>query len=832
MSLYLFPAAFMANSFAMMLVMIGLSLFGQPMLAAEFGLIHAASVALFNALSGNARSLILSGAPGVDAAAILRLRLLLLLPLSILVFALSIGLIESGWLFALLLVGRRAAEWLAELFLGEHELQQRSGIALRSLLTQAAASLLLLLALVMESHLATLVLAFWAISPLLWCGRLRASDTRQARGALPATLRTLLPHLASSSVIGTAVYVFRLLLLLLAGKQVAGDLFAAFAIGGILGTVFAQALGPTLVHHEGQGRAASRLERLLARSMQLSLLTGLSLAALALWQPALLDWTGKDGLFWLAVGCSLVGGVVMVHAQRTRLRILQDGSGRDVFGSDLLANMLLIGCVPLLYFSIGPAALPFLYLLGALFSLMFYASEGKDCLAGETGMLRSNERWVLPALALALFLPLFFQLSTGVFRDPSRYFSSGGDFRLLPIPLSVLACYAGILLLGGYARARLALASIFLIFVGMLLTTVLLASLQGSYERAKLILLVQFMLPMFALVLGQQYAARQNALEWLARVLFWLLLLIVPLQLASTLWRGSTVLSPSLYLFSIYQHLQYAPVLFAGAFLIALYGLWQQPFYRRWLLLLGAVMGLYTALSVAVLAVGLLVIGVLVFALRQCLCREQAARAVLLGFLVIASLLLGFLFVSNAKILYAKLGGLLPEALLSLLEMLRGAGGKLPDADAQTQQNVAERLFFWRYYFAGISESWTSLLLGHDQAPDRELYPSAHNYYLDFTYNFGLLALLPLLGLIAFTLQAALRRMASLWKNPALLGLTGVALFLLLADNNLKVGMRQPYAGIITFFLWGMLLNYLATPGQRPASPGDATRLHAEERTP
>lgn len=81
MNLLLYPAASMANTFAMMLVMIGLSLFGKPGLAADFGLIHGATVALFYAFSGNARSLILAESGEVGAAGILRLRLLMLLPL-------------------------------------------------------------------------------------------------------------------------------------------------------------------------------------------------------------------------------------------------------------------------------------------------------------------------------------------------------------------------------------------------------------------------------------------------------------------------------------------------------------------------------------------------------------------------------------------------------------------------------------------------------------------------------------------------------------------------------------------------------------------------------
>jgi|GEM_PF-4791822 len=68
MGLMVFPMAIMANTFAMMLVMIGLSLFGKLALAADFGLVHGATVALFYAFSGNARSLILAESDGIGAA--------------------------------------------------------------------------------------------------------------------------------------------------------------------------------------------------------------------------------------------------------------------------------------------------------------------------------------------------------------------------------------------------------------------------------------------------------------------------------------------------------------------------------------------------------------------------------------------------------------------------------------------------------------------------------------------------------------------------------------------------------------------------------------------
>jgi len=47
-------------------------------------------------------------------------------------------------------------------------------------------------------------------------------------------------------------------------------------------------------------------------------------------------------------------------------------------------------------------------------------------------------------------------------------------------------------------------------------------------------------------------------------------------------------------------------------------------------------------------------------------------------------------------------------------------------------------------------------------------------------------------------------------SHSNLLELVVVVLFLVLIDNSMKVGLRQPYPDIITFFLWTVLLSRLA----------------------
>ncbi|PIA68275.1 hypothetical protein [Pseudomonas sediminis] len=795
MSLLLYPAAFMANTFAMMLVMIGLSLFGKPELAADFGLIHGATVALFYAFSGNARSLILAESGEVGAAGILRLRLLMLLPLGVLAFMLCIGMVDGGWLFVLLLVVRRAAEWLAEIFLSEQELHHHGGAALRFLLIQGCLSLALLLALLDGGVLALPATLFWSLSPLIGCISLGLLS-RALLHSMPllSSIRQLLPHFGSTAVIGVSVYVFRLFILLVADKQVAGDLFSAFALGGILGAVFSHALGPTMVRHEQRSARSGRLVLLFNLVLVSLLLAGGGLVALVWTLPQLLDWTHKGQLFWLAVGCSLAGGVVMVLAQRIRLRIIQDDVGGDVFGSDILANILLVASIPFVFYGLGVNALALLYLLGALLSWVFYASERHGLLPQRDRGWFSQRRLLL-LIALVIFLPVFFQLQGGIFRDPSGSFSSGGVLALLPIPMSVLACYLGMVLLGGYSHARLALLSLFFVFISMLLTSMLLGLGTTGEGRLKLILLIQYILPMFALVLGQQFGGREDALELLARATLLVLLAIVPLQLLTTLLADSLTLSPSLRLFSIYQHLQYVPVLFVAAYVLALFSLWERAGMHGWLQGLTLAMGGYVVLSWSLLAGLLFALGLVLFLLQQHRHDGRTLRRLALPLLALAGALL---------------------ALWHVRTLLHGEGPAPLSASADLlMQEMEGRVGYlerWTFYIDGIAGSWASALFGHPQPPARDLYPSALNYYLDFAYNFGLLGLLPLLLLALYSLAAVLRRWRKFWASTPALGLALVVIFMLTLDSAFKVGLRQPYSGVIMFFLWGLLLVQFARP--------------------
>ncbi|MDD2051960.1 hypothetical protein NPS46_05260 [Pseudomonas putida] len=796
-SILIFPTAFMANSFSLTLVMIGLSLFGKPELAADFGVVHGATVALFYAFSGNARSLILSGRSEGDILHLLRLRCFLLMPLYLLSVGLSVGLVTSSIWLVLLLVARRAVEWVAEIFLSEQEYSHRPRPAIYFFLSQAASSLLLLLCLCVEGELrySYTALIIWAVSPFFWCVRYESfleAFRLPSSGGL--SLKLLLPHFGSTAVIGISVYVSRVFIILLAGRTVAGDFFSAFALGGVLGSVFAQALGPTFVHNESKGARAGNILRVIHCMVLGALCIGAIVVSFSLFWPDVFLWTEKSTLFWLAVGCSLIGSAVMVGAQNIRLRLLQNIRGQDAFGSDMLANIILVGCIPFIYYGLGAEALSGLYLLGSLLSYVFYSTENNGLISKISDT--RYECWVLWLLVILIFLPIFFQLPSGIYRSAEGSYSAEGHLALLPMPLSVLVCYLGIVVLGRFSCARLSLTIIFFTFVIMLFTSLVMAGDYGFDARSKMMLILQYILPMFAFVLGQQFGVRNDATSVLTGSLFWVLITVVCLQLTSTIINGAGFQSSCLYFFSIYHSGSYVPVVFVGAFLIVLFSSSELPAYRWWVLFLSFAMGGYAALSSSSIALILYGVGLLCFLFRSMVLRYRHifALGVLLSGCV--GLVLAYMFLVGGD-------------FSSINRVILSYSWFKEQLPIFFESDLDSRLGYWTFYLSSMIESASSFFGGHSHVLERRDFPSAYNYYLDFSYDFGVLAMLPLLLGIVYTFYVALRNWSKLFKSGGLFGLFGVVVFLLLVENFLQVGMRQPYSGIVVFFLWGFLLSKL-----------------------
>jgi hypothetical protein len=635
---------------------------------------------------------------------------------------------------------------------------------------------------------------------------------------------------------------------LIVGKEAAGNLFTAFAIGGLTGGVFANALGPSIVLHE-QRSGKRHFPFMLRMVLDISLFLGVVVSAASVLELPVLNWTGKSSFFWMATGLSIIGGVIMVYAQRIRLRLLQHDEEHDVFGPDVMSNILLIAAVPFTYWLLGMKAMSGLYLLSSLLAYIFYLSSKKDLTEQP---LQPVDKRIKMVIAGTLLFPVFFQISNGIFRDTTINYNSGGVLANLPIPLSVLACYGGIILLSRYQRAYISFSTIFFTCILMTMATIISTHSDPSQQQAKLILLIQFILPMFALILGQLYnhwKMDENG-RYYEKMFLFVLAILIPWHLIATFYQGLIYLAPSLGIFSIYQCYQYVPLILVSAYLLALFALWSSPKHRLLLLALAPPMAIYVAASMSFLTIVMLLAGWLGFTVFQWVSNHEKLPMVV--FLLCALLLFGYLYYakSHSEAVAFKFGD---SASLEKLRQQRQQKTEVQSqkntqtSDLETEKGNADtqllaqqekerqieqsillqlkknekldkmkipvntliRMHYWRNYIVKIVSSPKILLIGNNEIPDRDEYPSAHNYYLDFIYHFGLLALFPILVLLIYTCMMIYRQRHKICCSPGLTGLCCVTMFLLLIDNSLKVGLRQPYSGIFTFFLWGLLLSRL-----------------------
>ena len=806
-SMVVFPLAALFNSFSMTVLLLVFGLSGRTEIAADIGLVQGATLALFYAFSANARNLILASG-GLDGGGtttrLIEARLILLLPLALTVYFLTVSIAGVLAPLAVVLICRRASEWMGEIGLARHELQGQRQIALETLLFECLSlSLCILLPLFFDADLAICAIP-WAFSPLL---AIRKSNIFRREKVVAVGLGSLLPHFGSTAIIGASVYVFRISIALLTGKSSAGMLFTAFAIGGLIPTVFGQALAPTLVHRYGAYQFSKRLLLIPA----VMLIVGVIIIAIALFQPDWFKFAGRPILFWLATGLSVAGGAVMTIASVLRTQLIHLNDGRDVFGPDLLANVLISTCVPFVFYIFGPNSLAGLYLLSACLSLAFLLGAGeKRSIAGKFPLP------ILCGIGVFLVLPVFFQMSEGLFRDPSFVFETRGVISLLPIPVSILGLFGGVAILGNFAAATRTMTVLF--FMALLFVVTSLIAVQGNSinEGAKLILLAQFLLPIFGLVLGEMYGAktREPIFELTA---LWVLLLILPLQLIATWIHGHTLLVPKVFFFSIYQHLQYFPMIVVALAIIVSLALWNHTRTTRMAVaILLPTTAIYLVSSMSIGAIIGFVFGLASLAHIRVRSLDSKLR---LAPIFAVTLFSGVVYFALAESGF--LSRWLNQTETPLVEMSWQAKfSAMPEADSLSEgehvnvpTGLHSRSEYWRFYLNGIVESPRTFLIGHATPPDRNLYPSAHNYWLDLFYNFGLLALLPLLLLIGTTAQLLWQRRAKLFSDPVLLGAAMASTYLLFGENMLKVGMRQPYPGIVTFFIWGLLLARLGASG-------------------
>lgn len=804
---YLFPAAFAFNGFSLSLLVVISGLSGASSLAADLSLAQASMIAVFFSLSANARNLILKASGEETERSLSQMRGIMAPVLACIALFLSIHISQVDISLSLAIVCRQLSEWFSEIELAHDEKGARYASAKRYLYLSIPSLFGSIAALLFLPSLFLPMLFLWALLPLAYCipGIRRILKTM---GHVSIDWRKLIPNYASTFIIGTVVLFFRLLIAGFSGKETAGQLFTAFAIGSLIGSVYEKTIGPSLAVSQSLSKTKELISRAAWGIPVLGM--GIIIFLLAAWElPAYL---ATHLTLFSALGFSLVGGFIMVGAQEIKISLLHSESRDDVFMGDLVANFGILLSVPVVYLLFGEKAFVALFLIN---SLLVYFSYW--LISGRTGLKVTPrlESYLHILTAFAVLAPVFFQLSSGIYHGRLEVYDWGGALGMLPLPLSMFLCFPLILFMHSLRRFRFFSIFTFLILSTMLLGTILSSAGDTFAARDKVLLSLQCIIPFFGLILAEHAGADETFLRRMAKVFLWVTVMIAGMQILVAVVSGLLRLSPDLYLFSIYGNSQYVAVVMVSAFLIGLISLYPLMEFSgsKSPILFLPIMCLYVALSWSMLAIGLLAFGVGVF-LSLNRFNKIIGLSLLVGLLAFTGVY-GVVFHYKGDFALMKQGSHakfvdLRERANSLEAPISPVTTPPPTSAGALPTNIHERVSIWKFYAGSILNSdIQGILFGHPKPPPRQQYPSAHNYYLDVMYNFGLFTLLPVLSLLFYTVLSVWKSRRIFADNHYAAALASMLFFMLFVENLFKVGLRQPYSGIYSFFLWGLLLSFL-----------------------
>jgi hypothetical protein len=764
-----FPLSVLFNTYSTTGLLIVAGLMGDMTLVVAIGLVQGATLATFHMFSANGRNLILSHQSDDTVFQLARLRALLVIPLCIVVYLLVATFGQVSLSVVTVLLARRGCEWFGEIGLAEHEkLNRPEGCARSVILELVALSTFALLYFVLKAPF-YLSASVWAIIPLV---ALKGISLRSRAKHSSTSGTGLLFNVGSTAIVGITVYAFRVALTSLADQETTGELFTAFAIGGIVPTILGQIMGPTMLMQ--YGHKLRSLKRTLLIVIFVGLL-GLTLCAIALLRPTWLIELRLSQLFLSAIGFSLIGGGLMTVALLLRARFIHLGQ-QLVLGPDLLANTLLLIAVYPIYVLFGPVGLAALYLLSACLNTLYFFLFTK-------AIDRSREitRRIQLYVALLLVSPIFFLWDGSVYSDLPLDASSGSRIENSPLPLAIFSVSIGVGILANYAAIKRSMVFLLSIVVILVLTV---AAQQGSDPvgtRNPNILWPQLVLPMIGVLLGEMYSDAQawRRFAWGATIgIFGAL----ALQLVAAWSQGDLTQAPSTVLFSIYQYFLYFPSISVALATFAVFALWHTNYQTRIVLTCFLILvSLQVVIARSLTGAIELALGLAVFTI--CHWRDRVTRNQMVVVLLVLAV---------ASILYSLALDAVSYREWMILQELQVT---------RSQQ--------WRYFLDKVMFSYETLFLGNPTPLDRALHPSAYNYWLDVLYSFGLLPLIPVIVLFFYTIREAWRQQNNLLSNPLLVS-TGVIVFnLFFVESFFGAGLRQPYSGTISYFFLGCLIAQL-----------------------
>lgn len=760
---HFYPIAFISNMLTMNAVMIVFVVFGVNDLASDIVIAQTSISALLYAFSSNARVKILGSISIEYAKTLALLRLILLFAVIPISYILSVKIGGVDYILSLLIIARRACEWMADISLSEGEKEGDNKYALLFIVTQTAAFALPVLFYIFSNEYKYLGFIIWGVSPLLFFkGELFNHISFFRIHLLNDLYDNFFAHFFGTLATGLSLYVFRLLLVSQFGKSASADLFSAYAIGGILGAIFASAYSPTIAREQNISSTLYRIPRLCYFLGGGSFLTGVIIIILSNNLTGTL--INKGSLFWLCVGVSFIASAVLIFVHLIRNQILIESNGiNNLFGPDLIISILVITSIPLVKITFNENGAAFLLLIQ---SILMYASY--KMYISKFEIYKNLMSIFLLVLAA---LPFFITFSQNPVNN--NFFS--GNLPLLP--LSLAAAYLYLIIYSKYSNIKIPLMFIFSSFLLVFISTIIGQSTDLLGD--KLLYAIQCILPEAAILCGfiinRRYKFSHLKIDY---IFLYCGLTYCVLALMHMFYNQSPLLPNKILFLVIYQHLAYVPLVAISCYFLGIFSIPSASLKNNFLIILTIpIITTYSLFTYNPYAYILVFFSIVIFTFKSI---KKNVYLLIIPAVFIISILVSIKYINFDYFLYSN---------YYLFDINKT----------------------WIYYINSISNSGIRIFYGHNILKPNSNFYSAYNYYLDQVYIFGLFSIFPIVCLIVFTI-VRIKKLFNSLNSPMgsqVIGYIIVLFVLVLIENLFSQSLRQPFSAVFIFLIWGILLSRL-----------------------
>ena len=461
---------------------------------------------------------------------------------------------------------------------------------------------------------------------------------------------------------------------------------------------------------------------------------------------------------------SILGIIPMLLGLYQRQKFIQKTSLiENFFYLDIIYSLSVITIVPLIYMSGFEYLFTTCFLFSGIFSYIIF----------NLSSIFKKEKLIkifLFILILPIFIDFFSPLENfETFFSSSRLLIGLENLFILPIPVSMLILI--FLTLGLLRFSKIKLISVYAIILSFFIS-IFAITYSERLTFSNFLNICQFYIPMIAIIAGEITGKLKKFRGYFINNFFIVSFFFIFIQVIISLFSQNLSLSPNILGIKIYQYSDYTNVIFFIGFMMYLYKE-NLPNLR---------LSLANALFLIML-----------------IYYFNLSTSIEMFF---------FVFVSSVLIILCKQKIYLPLILLSLFSFNAFV---LMDFSLFIQDELSKRIYSQMIFFSEVTTNWLGFFLGSNI--NNEVYSISNGifiYYLDFIYNFGFIALVPIIYLLFIVFYSSLKNQKVLFKKNENLILFIILTFSFLIESFMGVSLKQPFIGIIYYFIFGLYISKLS----------------------